>query len=155
VDQARLAEGKKNARRLRAWIAFLDESGFLMAPLVRRRWSPAGRTPILYQSGRHHRKVSASAALCVSPCRTRVRLYFRLHPDANIHGEEVVGFLQALVRQLGAVCLVWDHLQAHRARLTQDCLARTPIIHPTYFPSYAPELNPPWSTVGAGSKPSP
>lgn len=142
MDQAGLAEGKKNAKRLNTWIAFLDESGFLMAPLVRRTWNPRGRTPILYESGRHRRKVSAIAALCVSPRRDDVRLYFRLHPDANIHGVEVVGFLRLLVRQLGAICLIWDRLQAHRARLTQDYLCHTPAIHPTYFPGYAPELNP-------------
>jgi transposase len=87
-------------------------------------------------------KVSAIAALCVSPDRDRVRMYFRLYPDANIHGEEVIAFLQALKRHLGTGCLVWDPLQAHRARLTQGCLDRMPAIRQTYFPSYAPEPNP-------------
>ena len=36
----------------RAWTAFFDESGFLMAPPVRRTWSPPGHTPLFYQSGR-------------------------------------------------------------------------------------------------------
>jgi len=121
---------------------FLDESGFLMAPLVRRSWSRRGQTPVLNQSGRHHRKVSAIAALCVAPARNRVRLYFRLYLDANIVGEDVVGFLRLLRRQIGTFCLLWDHLQAHRARLTQEFLQNTPAIHPAYFPSYAPELNP-------------
>ena len=113
-----------------------------MAPLVRRTWSPCGQTPILHQRGRSLQKVSAIAALCVSPDRDRVRMYFRLYPDANIHGEEVIAFVQALVRHLGELSLVWDHLQAHRARLTQDFIEQTPAIHQTYFPSYAPELNP-------------
>lgn len=113
-----------------------------MAPLLRRTWSRCGQTPILYQRGRSLQKVSAIAALCVSPHRDQVRMYFRLHPDANVHGEDVIAFLQALKRHLGTVCLVWDHLQAHRARLTQGFLDQTPAIHQTYFPSYAPELNP-------------
>lgn len=142
MGQARLVPGKKNAHRLRAWIAFLDECGFLMAPLVRRSGSPCGETPVLHQSGRHHRKVSAIAAICVSPDREHARLYFRLYPDENINAERVIAFLQQLLRHLGCVCLVWDHLQAHRARLTQDFLRDTPDIRPTYFPSYAPELNP-------------
>ena len=58
---------------------FLDESGVLMAPLVRRSWAPAGQTPVLYQRGAHHRKVSVIAALCVSPERDQLRFYFRLH----------------------------------------------------------------------------
>lgn len=61
-----------------------------MAPLLRRTWSRCGQTPILYQRGRSLQKVSAIAALRVSPKRDCVRMYFRLHPDANIHGEEVI-----------------------------------------------------------------
>lgn len=127
---------------MNAWLVFLDEAGFLMAPLVRRSWNPRGQTPVLHQSGRHHRKVSAIAALCVAPARNRVCLYFRLHPDANIDGERVIEFLRLLRDQLGGFCLLWDHLQAHRAHLTQEFLRDTSGIHPTYFPSYAPELNP-------------
>ncbi len=41
---------------------FLDESGMLMAPLVRRSWSVRGQTPVLRQRGRCHQKVSAIAA---------------------------------------------------------------------------------------------
>ena len=142
MGQARLAPGKKNAQRLKAWIAFLDESGFLMAPLVRRSWSPCGQTPILHHSGRHHRKVSAIAALCVAPSRDDARLYFRLYPDQNIDAELVIAFLQQLWQHLGGFCLLWDRLQAHRARLTQAFLQQMPDIRSTYFPTYAPELNP-------------
>ena len=113
-----------------------------MAPLVRRSWSPCGQTPVLTQSGRHHRKVSAIAALCVAPGRDEVRLYFRLYPDQNIDAERVIAFLQQLKLHLGRFCLLWDRLQAHRARLTQAFLEQRPAICPTYFPPYAPELNP-------------
>jgi hypothetical protein len=65
---------KKKASRLKAWIAFLDETGLLMAPLVRRSWSPQGETPVLHQRGRCHKKVSVVAALCVSPSRDCQRL---------------------------------------------------------------------------------
>lgn len=38
---------------------------------------------------------------------------------------------------------MWDRLNAHRAGPTHAWLAAaTPGIHPTYLPSYAPELNP-------------
>lgn len=113
-----------------------------MAPLVRRTWSPRGCTPVLHQRGRHHRKVSSIAAICVSPQRDRVRLYFRLHSDANVDAAAVVAFLDALHRRLGRVCLVWDRLQAHRARVTQGFIHRTPDFQAHYFPAYAPELNP-------------
>lgn len=61
-----------------------------MGPLVRRSWQPRGQTPVLVQRGRHLEKVSALAALCVSPRQDQVRLYFRLHPKAEIGGKSVV-----------------------------------------------------------------
>lgn len=44
-----MAEDKKNASRLGAALVFLDESGLLMAPLVRRTWAPCGQTPFKEQ----------------------------------------------------------------------------------------------------------
>src|SRR5437016_2587439 len=47
-----LAEGKKNARRRRAWLVFEDESGVSQQPVVRRTWAPRGQTPVLIHTGR-------------------------------------------------------------------------------------------------------
>jgi transposase len=44
----------KKASRLKAFLVFIDESGLLMAPLVRRSWAPCGYTPILYQRTQSH-----------------------------------------------------------------------------------------------------
>ena len=138
-----LAPPKKRASRLKAWIVFLDETGMLMAPLVRRSWAPAGQTPILFQRTRSHKKVSVIAALCVAPKRDRVRLYFRLHQDANIRTPHVCDFLGQLSRQLGEpIVLIWDRLQAHRSKRTQAFLDRHREIHTAFLPPYAPELNP-------------
>jgi hypothetical protein len=65
----------------------------LMAPLVRRSWSLRGHTPVLRQRGRAQQKVSAIAAICISPKRDRVALYFRLHPDANVNSERAMEFI--------------------------------------------------------------
>src|SRR3989442_37037 len=70
-----VAAGKKNVSGLNARLVFLDESGLLMAPLVRRTWAPRGQTPILLQRTRSHDKVSVTAVLTVSPRRRRVSLY--------------------------------------------------------------------------------
>jgi hypothetical protein len=43
----------------------------------------------------HHRKVSAIAALCVSPQRNAVHFYFRLHPT-DIAAAQVIAFLSVL-----------------------------------------------------------
>ncbi len=114
-----------------------------MAPLLRRSWRPRGNPLILKQRTNSHRKVSAIAALCVPPTRDRVHLYFRLHPDANINADRVVHFLQQLSYQLsGPVVLLWDRLQAHRARHTSAWISRSQRFHVELLPPYAPELNP-------------
>jgi transposase len=126
-----------------AWLVFLDESGFLLAPLVRRSWAPSGQTPVLYQRGRHHKKVSAVAALCISPDRDQVRLYFRLYPGKEVNADRSIAFLKALDRELDASwCLVWDRLNAHRANKTGAYLEIASHLSTFFFPSYAPELNP-------------
>jgi hypothetical protein len=116
----------------------------LMAPLVRRTWSPRGQTPILYQKTCSHRKVSVIGALCVAPRKNRLSMYFRLHPDANIASDAVKGFLRCLLKELpGHIIIVWDRFQPHRSKKVQSLLAIRPRrLHFDYFPPYAPELNP-------------
>ena len=113
----------------------------MMAPLVRRSWSPQGQTPVLHQRTRSYKKVSAIAGLCVSPSRDRVHLYFRLHSDASINTGRVIEFLRGLLRQLdGPVVLVWDRLGAHRARMTQDFIQNHETFHTFLLPAYAPQI---------------
>jgi hypothetical protein len=138
-----VAAHQKGATRLKAALVFLDESGFLMAPLLRRSWAPRGATPILLQRGRSHEKVSAIATLVVPPERDRVACYFRLHPDANITAPLVLSFLRQLARQLAGTpfIIIWDRLQAHRAANVQSFL-RAHAAGNAFLPAYAPELNP-------------
>jgi transposase len=122
---------------------FLDESGLLMSPLLRRTWSPCGQRPVLVQRTRHHQKVSVIAALAVSPRRRRVRLCFRLHPGLSVESSRVTAFLRQLACQIrGPVIVVWDRLQAHRSRLVRAFATRWRRFHFEAFPPYAPELNP-------------
>lgn len=137
-----MASGKKNACRLKASLVFLDESGLLMAPLVRRTWAPVGQTPVLYQRTRSHERISMIAALTVSPRRRKVGLYFSLLPNENVNTSNLLPFLRQLRRHLGSpLVLVWDRLNVHRsvwARLRR----RSRTIHAEFLPPYAPELNP-------------
>jgi transposase len=74
---------------------------------------------------------------------SRTRLYFRLHPNANINAERVVDFLGQLEAQVDAsMVLIWDRLNAHRAIRVQKFLADHPQLVTEFFPPYAPELNP-------------
>lgn len=138
-----MAAHQKKAHRLRASLAFLDESGVLMAPLLRRTWSRCGQTPILRQRTRSHHKISLVAALAVNPARTKANLYFRLHPDRNLTGSEVIAFLRCLLRHIkGPIVLLWDRFKPHRSVATSAFLKATPRLRAEFFPPYAPELNP-------------
>ena len=83
METIRLAPCKKNAKRLAAHLVFIDESGFLLIPPVRKTWSPVGPTPVLIHRYRHDR-ISAILALplargaSIVPCTANsMRTIFR------------------------------------------------------------------------------
>ncbi len=136
---------------MRAHLVFLDESGFLLIPTVRRTWGPRGQTPIL----RHHYrrdKISAISAVTVSPQRQQCGLYAHFHLD-NITHVEVAIFLRLLLRHLrGHIVLLWDGGSIHAGPDVQNLLTRHRRLHVERFPAYAPELNPDefvWNTLKA------
>ncbi len=137
-----MAPHQKKARRLKASLVFIDESGLLLAPVVRRTWAPCGQTPILYQRGRARDKVSIIAALTLSPRQRRPGLYFSLRANENVTTAWLVPFLRALTRHLrGTFVLVWDRLPGHRAQVVTEYLHRRR-RDVALLPPYAPELNP-------------
>jgi transposase len=136
-----VAGSKKNAARLEAHVIFVDESGFLLIPTVRRTWGPVGQTPILPYHYRHDR-ISAISGIAVSPKTFHCTLYCQLYED-NIQGEEVALFLRHLLRQVrGHLIVFLDNGKIHRADPVQELLSRTRRLHLVPFPAYAPELNP-------------
>lgn len=127
---------------MNASLVFIDESGLLLAPVVRRSWAPCGQTPILYQRGRARDKVSIIAALTLSPRRRRAGLYFSLRANENVTTAWLVPFLRAVTRHLrGPFVLVWDRLPGHRAHVVTEYLQRRRRIA-VLLPPYAPELTP-------------
>jgi transposase len=146
----RIASG---ARRRGAHLVFLDESGFMLTPTVRRTWAPRGHTPILSCWDRRDR-LSVISCITVSPRQRRLNLYFQILPD-NAHGEDIVSFLRQLKAQLGGVfTVIWDGSKIHsKSGLVRAYLARHPEIRAKTLPGYAPELNPDegvwgWSKYG-------
>lgn len=114
-----------------------------MAPLVRRTWSPRGKTPIIYQKTCSHKKVSVIAALCIDPFKNHLSLYFRLHPDTNINSSLIFLFLRCLLKELnGNLLIVWDRFQPHRSKKVRHLISSNERLHMEFFPPYAPELNP-------------
>src|SRR5437867_2141386 len=118
----------KKARRLNAYLVFLDESGFLLLPTVRRTWAPRGATPLLRHRYRRD-KVSAISAVTVSPQRHRCGLYAHFHCD-NISQVEVALFLCLLLRHLaGPIIVLWDGGAIHGGPAVEQVRARHPRLH--------------------------
>jgi transposase len=134
-----------NAAQTReAHLVFLDESGFMLTPTVRRTWAPRGRTPVLHAWDRRDR-ISAISSISVSPKNRSLNLHFDLMPDnTNVHGEDVVEYLRHLKTHLGSrLTILWDGSRVHdRSKAVQAFLAKHPEIHTERLPAYAPELNP-------------
>src|SRR3954468_17492284 len=131
----------RQAWRRRAYLVFLDESGFFLTPTVRRTLAPRGQTPVLAAWDRRDRW-NAISCVTVSPVAGRPGLYFELL-DHTIRGPDVVAFLSDLHRRLGPLTVVWDRNQIHsRARVVKAWLAGHPRVAAEDFPGYAPDLNP-------------
>ena len=124
-----------------AHLVFVDESGFLLLPSVRKTWAPKGDTPIVHHKTRRD-KISAISGIAVSPKHRRLNLYFELFAT-NIGHPEARQFLVQLMRQLrGPVVVLWDNASIHKGDPIRDLCRRYRRLHLELFPSYAPELNP-------------
>ena len=140
----RVAAHQKKARRQGAYLALIDESGLMMAPLVRRTWALRGQTPELAQEGGRRPKVSVAAALWLSPRRDRLGLFSRTPVNDYFDPWYSAAFLEALLKELGGRgVVVWDGGSMHEgdpiAQL-QDVMADRLSLEK--FPPYAPMLCP-------------
>jgi transposase len=119
-------------------VLFLDETGLMLQPLVRRTWAPRGQRPVMYCWDRHDR-LSVIAGLTLSSARHHVGLYFAMHGQ-NIKTDEVEAFIRDVRRHMHRpLIVVMDRLPAHRSaakRLLKDG------YDIEWLPGYAPDLNP-------------
>ncbi len=141
MERHNLEEGKKNSARLGAYLIFIDESGFMLTPTVRRTWAPVGCTPIIHHHYANDR-LSVISGISVSPTRERLGLFGMFFWD-NIAQEEVVAFLREVLRHLrGHVIALLDNGSIHKGAPIRDLCGKCPRLHVEYFPGYAPDLNP-------------
>jgi transposase len=118
---------------------FLDETGLMLQPLVRRTWAPQGQTPVLYSWDRHDR-LSVMAALSLAAQKRRIGLYFAVQ-EKNVKAEEVEAFLRQVQRSLGRkLIVVMDRWAVHRKAAKN--LFGDPRFWIEFLPPYAPDLNP-------------
>jgi transposase len=106
---------KQKARRRGASLLFLDESGLLMAPLLRRSWALRGKPPKSKFKAGHRDKVSVAAALWLSPLRDQLRLTYDTLVNGYFSNTEVAAFLGAVVQALSdPVVALWDGGTMHK-----------------------------------------
>lgn len=146
---ARVAAHQKNAADAGATLAFSDEAGFLLLPLVRTTLAPRGHTPVLVHRARQRDKISVAAALTLPPptrrpAAWRVGLHCLTFPgdyvDAEAYAEFVRGCLLRAVR--GPLVLLHDNGQMHHGPDLRLVQCRCPRLTLESLPPYAPELNP-------------
>jgi transposase len=148
----------ERAHKRQASIVCIDESGFMLAPLLRRTWAPRGHTPVI-KIVEPHERISVIGAISISPVRQRFGFHFHLLEDnANFRGASLVRFIKEVRSKMrGPITLLWDKIPIHRSKPVMDHLGkhRTIVVEP--FPPYAPELNPVdnvWSYVKWGRLPN-
>jgi len=135
---------KKKARRQGASLILLDESGLLMAPLVRRTWAWKGHTPVEKERSGHREKVSVAGALWLSPRRDRLGLFYQTLVNGYFNNEYVALFLEGLLQAVRSpIIIIWDRGNMHKGDPIWDLLgAYHGRLSLELLPPYAPKLNP-------------
>ena len=124
-------------------MVLIDESGMLLAPLVRRTLAPKGKTPVLLHKARHREKISLISALTISPRSQRLGLFFSSLINDSFDNLAVGWFVGQLLRHLrGPVIIVWDRGPMHRGPAIRELQGKFPLLQLESLPPYAPELNP-------------
>lgn len=136
---------KKTARDTGADLVFTDESGLLMAPLIRTTLAPQAQTPVMRTRAKHRQKVSIAAALFRSTVTRHARLTHETFVDRYVDDFLYAEFLKdrVLRRSPRPVILVQDNAPLHLGQWTQEVTEDFyPRLEVFQFPAYAPELNP-------------
>jgi hypothetical protein len=122
----------------------MDESGLLMATLVRRNWASCGHPPQQAQKAGHREKVSVAAALWLTPSRDRLGLAYQTLVNGYFTNVEVAEFARAAVQGLaGPEIMLWDGGPMHKGGPIREVVEQSRghlDIEP--MPAHAPELMP-------------
>jgi hypothetical protein len=111
-------------------------------PTRRRTWAPEGHTLIIRYHDKHER-ISALAALTVSPKRRPMGLYVRFQPR-HFQAVDVADFLRAVLRHLRGHVILWGAQGSiHQGPALTAVRNAHPRLHVEEFPAYALEFNPP------------
>jgi transposase len=146
------------AARRKAHLAFVDETGFMLNPLVRRTYAPRGKTPVIRVVDAHDR-ISVIGAITVDPRRKHVGLVYNMLGDnGNFRGPGVADFVGMLHSEVaGPLTILWDRILIQLCERVESCLQTLPEVVAEAFPPYAPKLNPAdgiWGYIKYGRLPN-
>jgi transposase len=132
----------RDAQSRGACLVFVDETGFMLEPNVRRTYAPCGKTPTNRVSAPHAR-ISAGGAIILDPQTKRVGLAFQLLADnANFRAASITDFLRTTHARLRRpMTVLWDRIPIHKGTPIDRFLTEHPDVAVEPFPPYAPELN--------------
>ncbi len=124
-------------------VVFVDETGFMLDPTVRRTFAPRGQTPVT-KVAHPHARISVIGGIVVRPGTDKVRMvYAMLADNLNFRWPTVAQFVRTLRSTLARpITLVWDRIPIHDCPALDEALAKDPDVVAELFPPYAPELNP-------------
>lgn len=131
----------KKGAKLKARLAFWDESGISERPSVRRTWAPRGKTPVIISTGSWRVESVVGVITCTSQGEDP-RLYIRIFHGTIRKEEELISLKELVRHEKGPLILVWDRLTAHKANIVKEYIASLSRLTAEHFPAYAPELNP-------------
>jgi transposase len=133
----------QKAEEEESYIVFVDETGFMLDPLVRKTWAPRGKTPVVRVTTPHER-ISGIGAMTIRGAPVRFGFHFHLLPDnLNFQGHSVAAFLAHIRHRLrGTITVIWDEIRIHSAGPVREFLSEHPNMEVVQLPPYAPELNP-------------
>ena len=148
----------ERARRREAYLAFIDESGFMLAPVIRRTYSPRGHSPVI-KTADPHGKLSVIGAMIISPNGKRFSFeYHILDDNLNFRGSSIRRFIETIYQKIERpLTILWDDIFIHSSKPVEAYLNEHRRVVDEKFPHYAPELNPVdrvWGYVKYGRLPN-
>ena len=127
----------KRAKRERAVVLWLDQTGLRSDDPVGRTWAPVGQTPVVGKTGKRF-GVNVMAAIS-----NKGELYFTCY-RGSFNGAVFLAYLKRLVGHLDRkIHLIVDGHPVHRqVSVRQWLAAHGDSIEMLFLPGYSPELNP-------------
>ena len=137
------AQIRDSSWKRNAYLIFIDETGFMLTPLRKRSYAPKGHTPIIKITDPHGR-ISAIAAITLSPIIHRANLMYSFLPDnINFNSKRIIEFINYINKKIpNPITIIWDSIPIHLSNSLVSFINNFPEIVCENFPPYAPELNP-------------